>query len=157
MSSDDSDTDHGDAEASQSGADSDGGGQPRDPETGQFLPKDERGAAATDEGATASDADRDDSAKAREPPGSGPGRESDTQRPGSVPRSKQPLRITRVPVRSGAGPPHERAVPAPPDPVLPPSLHLVPMQVQSTGEPVRVEPSTGRPVALHRGTGGAPR
>lgn len=147
MSSDDSDTDRGDAEASQSGADGDGP-QPRDPETGQFLPKGEREAAETDDGAATPEPDDD---VAADPDRSDTGRESDPADSGSR-RSEPargtapPLRITRVPVQGGA--PRDRAAVGSSEPLLPPSLHLVPMQVQCTGEPVRVEPSTGRLVGL---------
>jgi hypothetical protein len=144
MSSDDSDTDRGDAEASRSGANGDGR-QPRDPETGQFLPKDEREAGASDDKGAAAP-DRDDTAAGRDSPQAGSGsRRSD---PASPPAS--PLRITRVAVRSGAGPPRDRAASAPSEPLLPPSLHLVPMQVQQTGAVVRVAHSTGPPVPLDR-------
>ncbi|ELZ19927.1 hypothetical protein C475_21554 [Halosimplex carlsbadense 2-9-1] len=147
MSSDDSDTDRGDAEASRSGTDDEGGGQPRDPETGQFLSKDERDAAATDDdGAGASEPDRDDTATDRDSPRASSG--SRRSEPASPP--DPPLRITHVPIGSGAVPPQDRAASTPSEPVLPPSLHLVPMQVQHTGKVVRVEHSTGPPVPLGR-------
>lgn len=155
MSSDDSDTDRGEAEASRSGANGDAGGQRRDPETGQFLPKDERETAETgdgaaspdrdDDGADASEPDRDDGADGSGASGSG----TDSARGGSVSaRETPPLRVTRVPVRGPS--PRDRASVGPSEPVLPPSLHLVPMQVQCTGEPVRVGPS-GRVVGLEEG------
>lgn len=151
MSSDDSDPDHGDAEASQSGPDGDDGGQPRDPETGRFLSKDERGAAATDDEAEPSEPDRDDTATERDAPGRSSGSDPadpgpDTRRPGPAQRTGTSLRITRLSVRSGGGPPSNRSTARAAEPVLPPSLHLVPMQVQFTGESVRVGPTASGPV-----------
>jgi len=144
MSSDDSDTDRGDVEASRSGANGDGR-QPRDPETGQFLPKDEREAGASDDEGTAAP-DRGDTVTGRDSPRASSG----SRRSDPVDPSEPPLRITRVPVRSGAGSPRDRPASAPSEPLLPPSLHLVPMQVQQTGAVVRVAHATGPPVTLDR-------
>jgi|GEM_PF-5574970 hypothetical protein len=147
MSPDDSDPDHGEEhDGSRSEAAEDGdGGQRRDPETGQFLPKDRQADDASDDDAGEDGAAGDEAA---EPDG------SDHR----VRERGPPLRITTTALGSGAdGQPERRPLGRVPG-ALPPPLHLVPMQVQQTGDPVpsRAGGTPGAPERPpgHRGTAG---
>ncbi|WP_123538527.1 hypothetical protein [Halosimplex salinum] len=60
MSPEDTDSDHGDDPADEASTGSDTNEQARDPETGQFLPKDDRGSESADEGSAADDPDSTD-------------------------------------------------------------------------------------------------
>ncbi|WP_135366531.1 hypothetical protein [Halosimplex halophilum] len=170
MSSDDTDPGRGaerEAGRSEADADDDSGGQPRDPETGQFLPKDQRedteDSDESDTGTAGAEPNGDDAATEREPPGRdsapdhGSGSVSDpgSRRSGAGPRTEPRLRITRVAVGDDSGRPPDRSGASGASP-LPPSLHLVPMQVQLTGERVDTGPATGVPVE-HGGGAGRPR
>ncbi|WP_436930891.1 hypothetical protein [Halosimplex halobium] len=136
MSPDDTDPDRDEereADRSEADADDGTGGQPRDPETGQFLPKDQRGDAGdggddTGDGLDDSSAAGTCSESAAPHPDRG---DTATERTGST------LRFTRVSPGTERGRPPGRSQPWGADPVLPLSLHLVPMQVQLTGERVR--------------------
>ena len=151
MSSDDSDPDEGaDAETSRAESDGPRGGQPRDPETGQFLPKDRPSDRADDaEGeslASSAESERDSGASDR-PPVRGRGADPDTA-------GEHGLRLVGVRIGDTGGGPTgavsvsrrpERSVSVSSRTLLPPSLHLVPMQVQRTGEVVTVDAAPAGP------------
>lgn len=167
MSPDDTDADEESSGAS-------GDGQPRDPETGQFLPKDERETASDDEEA-ASDAEETGDEPERDGSADEPDSGVDTAETASASDAgDDSARSDPAPHTSRARPPGERGHSAPPlvvrqtdlgtgspgaadrpseprRPPLPPSLDLVPQQVALTGEPVRGrEPASPKSSPLDR-------
>ena len=146
MSSDDSDSgggEHSDGESPGGGPES----QPRDPETGQFLPKDERGETEDSESAETGpdrpadsdeqrtersdtrshNGDREDASKRRgQRPQESPERQISAMELYALPPTHPLARALTGPAASGSGSGRER----------PPTLDLVTLQVRWDGRPV---------------------